>query len=149
MIRLQLVSIIIYQALENVAYLADKGVVSKAFVEKWFGGVGRVYIWSTRGWFAYICLAFVKLARQHVLRERKYAAGGEKDDDDKQKKVKEKREEVRAWKKSLVGNLLWAPLALHWSLEKGLGIPKPIMSPVMFAAGAWDLIDSWNVTSLQ
>ena len=139
--RLQLASILVYQALENLAYLGTKGVVSKQFLQDKFGGVGRVFIWSTRGWFAFICLAFVKLARQYVLRQRKYAEKNDNQD--------EKREEVRAWKKSLVGNLLWAPLALHWSLEKGLGIPKPLMSPTMLAAGAWDLFDSWNVTSLQ
>lgn len=145
-----------------MAYLATKGVISKTFLER-YGGVGKCFLWSTRGWFAYICLQFVKLARQHVLRNRKYAAilapasasaGGSGKEEEKEKKEKEdalntRNEEVRAAKKSLVGNLLWAPLALHWSLEKGLGIPKPLMSPVMLSAGAWDLFDSWNVTSLR
>lgn len=57
------------------------------------------------------------------------------------------RAEVRAMKKSLVGNLLWGPLALHWSVEKGIGIPKPTISCVSFLAGAWELLDQWNVTA--
>ena len=59
-----------------------------------------------------------------------------------------RRAEVHAWKKSLVSNLLWAPLCLHWSLEKGLGIPSSVTSSASFLAGAWDLCDAWNITAL-
>lgn len=145
---LQVVVNMLYQALENVAYLASKGIVSKRFVDR-YGGIDKWYLWSTRMWFGHIILQFVKLWRQHVLRKEKEEEKGTDAQVDKEAADNARRREIRAWKKSLVSNVLWAPLCLHWSLEKGLGIPGSVTSSVSFLAGAWDLCDSWNVTALS
>jgi hypothetical protein len=154
--HLQVVSNVIYQLLENVAYLAEKGVVSRRWVDK-YGGVDKWYIWSTRGWFGHIFFQFFVLWRESVLRRRRVAAqraaaasttttaGSEKST--KAEEDETLRLEIRAWRKSLVNNAIWAPLCIHWCLEKGIGIPENLTGLLSFCAGVWGLRDSWVATA--
>lgn len=151
--HLQVVSNVIYQLLENVAYLAQKGVVSRRWVDK-YGGVDKWYIWSTRGWFGHIFFQFFVLWRQSVLRRRRVAAQraaatatAESEKSTKAEDDEALRLEVRAWRKSLVNNAIWAPLCIHWCLEKGIGIPEHLTGLLSFFAGAWGLRDSWAATA--
>ncbi|KAJ5083523.1 Peroxisomal biogenesis factor 11 [Penicillium angulare] len=148
---LQVISNVIYQLLENVAYLAEKGVVSKKWVEK-YGGVDAWYIWSTRGWFGHIFFEWFVLWREHVLRKRRMAAklaaaNNEKAKELKAEEAEEVRKEIRSWKKSLVNNTIWAPLCIHWCFEKGIGIPENLIGMISFMAGVWGLKDSWAATA--
>lgn len=148
---LQVISNVFYQLLENIAYLASKGIVPKRFVDK-HGGLAKWYIWSTRGWFGHIFLQFFVLWRQHILRERrlaaKRAAAGNVETKEIQAEEHESlRLEIRSWRKSLVNNTIWAPLCLHWCVEKGIGIPESLMGLISFMAGAWALRDSWAATA--
>lgn len=148
---LQVVSNVIYQLLENVAYLASKGVVSRKFVEK-HGGINKWYIWSTRGWFGHIFLQFFVLWRQQVLRKRRLAAqrtaAGISEAKGTQAEDREElRQEIRAWRKSLVNNTIWAPLCIHWCFEQGIGIPESLTGLISFMAGAWSLHDLWASTA--
>lgn len=147
---LQVISNVIYQLLENVAYLAEKGVISKRFVDK-YGGVNKWYIWSCRGWFGHIFFQFFVLWRQRVLRKRRLAAQREVAASvEKTTKVEDDealRLEIRAWRKSLVNNVVWAPLCIHWCLENGFGIPDNLTGLISFMAGAWALRDAWTATA--
>ncbi|KAJ5690654.1 hypothetical protein N7462_005046 [Penicillium macrosclerotiorum] len=148
---LQVFSNVIYQLLENVAYLASKGVVSKRFVDR-YGGIDKWYIWSTRGWFGHIFFEFFVLWRQHVLRKRriaaqKAAANNIETKETKTEEIQELRMEVRSWRKSLLNNTIWAPLCIHWCLEKGIGIPESLTGLISFMAGAWSLHDHWAATA--
>ncbi|PWY87019.1 hypothetical protein BO94DRAFT_535128 [Aspergillus sclerotioniger CBS 115572] len=130
---------VIYQALENVGYLASKGIVSKRFVDRW-GGIDKWYIWSTRAWFGHIFFQFFVLWRGTVLRKRKMATADSKEKQDALKA------EIRSWRKSLMNNVCWAPLCLHWCFEKGIGFPEHLTGFVSFLAGAWEFCDSWAAT---
>ncbi|KAJ5709780.1 Peroxisomal biogenesis factor 11 [Penicillium malachiteum] len=147
---LQVISNVIYQFLENVPYLASKGVISKKWINK-YGGIDLWYIWSTRGWFGHIFFQFFVLWRQHVLRKRrmaaKRAAGNVETEELKAEEKEELREEIRSWKKSLVNNTIWAPLCVHWCFEKGIGIPENLIGLFSLMAGAWGLRDSWAATA--
>jgi hypothetical protein len=148
---LQVISNVIYQLLENVGYLASKGVVSKRFVDK-YGGVAKWDIWSTRGWFGHIFFQFFVLWRQSVLRRRRLAAqraaaGTVETKETKAEDSEALRLEIRAWRKSLVNNVFWAPLCLHWCFEKGIGIPDSMVGIISFCAGAWSLHDCWAGTA--
>ncbi|KAI2706489.1 hypothetical protein CBS147372_400 [Penicillium roqueforti] len=148
---LQVISNVIYQLLENVGYLASKGVVSKRFVDK-YGGVAKWEIWSTRGWFGHIFFQFFVLWRQSVLRRQRLAAqraaaGTVETKETKAEDSEALRLEIRAWRKSMVNNVIWAPLCLHWCLEKGIGIPDSLTGLISFCAGAWSLHDCWAGTA--
>lgn len=148
---LQVISNVIYQLLENVAYLSEKGVISKRFVDK-YGGAKKWYLWSTRGWLGHIFLQFFVLWRQSVLRKRRLAAlrraaGSVKAQTDPDQN-EELRLEIRAWRKSLVNNACWAPLCLHWSLENGIGIPANLTGLISLSAVAWAVRDLWDATAI-
>lgn len=133
---------VIYQALENGAYLATKGIISRRFVDRW-GGPAKWDLWSIRAWFGHIFLQFFVLWRKRVLLRRKAA--------DPSAQTKEGRDavsaEMRAWKKSLVNNICWAPVCLHWCFEKGIGFPNNLTGLVSFMAGAWGVSDMWAATA--
>ncbi|GJP87172.1 hypothetical protein AlacWU_00071 [Aspergillus niger] len=139
---------VIYQALENVGYLAQKGIVSKKFVDRW-GGIDKWYIWSTRAWFGHIFFQFFVLWRGTVLRRRKMKEEAGVEGVGKEEKREALRKETRAWRKSLVNNVCWAPLCLHWCFEKGIGFPEHLTGLVSFMAGAWDVWDTWVATGLS
>ncbi|KAJ5785424.1 uncharacterized protein N7503_010636 [Penicillium pulvis] len=148
--HLQVISNVIYQLLENIAYLAGKGIVSKKWIDK-YGGIDLWYIWSTRGWFGHIFFQFFVLWRQHVLRKRRLAekraaAGNVETEEIKAEEAEALRLEIRSWKKSLVNNTIWAPLCIHWCFEKGVGIPENLTGLVSLMAGAWGIYDSWVAT---
>ncbi|KAJ5239207.1 hypothetical protein N7468_003826 [Penicillium chermesinum] len=145
----QVISNVVYQFLENAAYLASKGIISKRFIEK-YGGVAKWDLWSIRGWFGHIFLQFFVLWRERVLRNRrlaaKKAAGGAKSQELSAEEAEQLRLEIRNWKKSLVNNVVWAPLCLHWCLEKGIGIPDSLHGLISLMAGAWGIGDRWVAT---
>ncbi|KAJ5783048.1 hypothetical protein N7457_004822 [Penicillium paradoxum] len=148
---LQVISNVGYQILENVGYLATKGIISKRWVDK-YGGSAKFDMWSCRGWLGHIFLQFFVLWRQSVLRRKRVAAqraaaGTVENKETKAEDNEALRLEIRAWRKSLVNNVFWAPLCLHWSLEKGIGIPASLSGVMSFCAGAWSLHDSWAATA--
>jgi len=101
---------ICYQYLENGAYLSGKGVLGWDKQRQ-----GRAWVLSSRFWMAHVGLDFVRLWREWQTRRKDVDGNG----DDK---VKEQSEEEwrRLWRKQLVVDLAYAPLTVHYSLEKGL-----------------------------
>ncbi|RDW79154.1 uncharacterized protein DSM5745_06006 [Aspergillus mulundensis] len=136
---LQVLANIIYQALENSAFLTTKGVIPKRFLARW-GGAAKVDIWSTRAWLGHIILQYFVLWRARALRKKAEAEG------ESAEKREELNAEVKAWKKSLVNNACWTPLCLHWSFENGIGFPGHLVGVVSFMAGAWGFADLWAST---
>lgn len=76
-----------------------------------------LWLWSCRFWAAHVCLEFVRLYRERQLRLLQQ----------EKEKCEEKTTGVteggmgNKWWAELVMNLAYAPLTVHWSLEKGLG----------------------------
>ncbi|EAW19280.1 uncharacterized protein NFIA_092410 [Aspergillus fischeri NRRL 181] len=134
----------VYQFLENVGYLASKGVISKKWIDRW-GGINKWYLWSIRAWFGHIIFQFFVLWRQVALRRRKIASDPAKAQT--KEGQEELRAEIRAWKKALVNNVCWAPLCLHWCFENGVGIPNSLSGVISFMAGAWGFYDLWAATA--
>ncbi|KKK18151.1 hypothetical protein P175DRAFT_0504977 [Aspergillus ochraceoroseus IBT 24754] len=137
---LQVISNMIYQASENVGFLSAKGVISKRWIDR-RGGIDKWYLWSTRAWLGHIVLQYFVLWRARALRRKAEAEGASKEKQDALKA------EYRGWKKSLVNNVCWTPLCLHWSVEKGIGVPGQLTGFVSFLAGAWGFYDLWTSTA--
>ncbi|KAL4883478.1 hypothetical protein BJY04DRAFT_184732 [Aspergillus karnatakaensis] len=134
---LQVLSNIIYQFLENISFLTVKGIIPARVLDR-YGGAGKWDLWSTRAWLGHIVLQYFVLWRAKVLREKAIAGGASKEEQNRL------QGEVRAWKKSLVNNLCWTPLCLHWSVDGGVGFPGQLTGVVSFCAGAWGFYDLWN-----
>ena len=132
----QIASLAVFQALENGAFLAGKGVLA------WKGErVGKAYKWGARAWMAYVMLEFVRLANEYSDLNREASITpttdkGEKDvagkevevikDDEKnlaglqaeeQRVVKRNRWD--SWKNKIGVNAAYAPMTVHYSIDAG------------------------------
>jgi hypothetical protein len=115
--QLQVLVNVFYQYLENYAYLSSKGVLGWSPEKQ-----NKAWIWSSRFWMAHVGLDFLRLAREYAVRE-------ERGTDDERRKDgghgavrtdRGEREWWTKWRREMLVNGAWAPLTLHWSLEKGI-----------------------------
>lgn len=139
----------VFQALENGAYLAGKGVLG------WDNNkIARAWVWSSRAWMAHVALELARLGyewrvmngeesdrkrrremeEENALAEREVgwsekeegqagtAWGNQKGELElREEKVDEMRVRERwaNWQRELGVNLAYAPMTLHYSLEEG------------------------------
>jgi len=98
---------VVYQVLENGAYLASKGVLGWDARKQ-----TRAWMWSSRFWMAHVGLEFTRLGYLWSEKARLRSKG--------KATVEVEEEENRAWRRDLVSNVAYAPLTVHWSLEEGV-----------------------------
>lgn len=149
---LEVLSMVVYYALENVTFLASNGVAGDKLIKR-TGGMGKWTLWSIRAWFAYVLLQFVRLSRESELFNQKTqeeraakVSAGEKSIADVELSAAQ-HAEIRNWRKSLVNNMAWAPLCAHWSFEKGIGVPASLTGFISMVAGLWGTYDAWQATA--
>jgi Peroxisomal biogenesis factor 11 (PEX11) len=155
-------SLVIYQTLENVTYLAANGVTGQALIKR-TGGATKWTLWSIRAWLSYVLLQFVRLARESQLfnekeeqrkkcgAEQQILTGGEKSQAQlaEEAEIEEaaRQAEIRNWRQRLVSNAAWAPLCAHWSFESGIGVPASMTGFISLLAGVWGTYDAWQATA--
>lgn len=98
----QLISCTAFQYLENGAYLSSKGVLGWTPKEQ-----GRAYEVASKWLAVYTGLEIGKLLATMVARR------------DVKAENEEGKAEMEAVKRSMVINLAWTPLTLHWASEVG------------------------------
>lgn len=137
----QLTACVVFQSLENATYLSSKGILLD-----WAPATqGRAARWSARFWGAFVGIELGRLLYeshkrgQRSARERigsRTVAEAERDE----------REWGEAWRKSVVRNLAWAPLTVHWSLEKGL-VGEMAIGALASIPGVIQMRDLWRRTA--
>ncbi|KAF2676465.1 hypothetical protein K458DRAFT_424678 [Lentithecium fluviatile CBS 122367] len=153
----QIASIVLFQVLENGAYLASKGVLTSA---AWSGEDGakrevRWWMWSSRFWAAYVALELARLAilRSYNTSLSAGATAEEKDllgDGEKEGKLlrEVRQREDWLWWRDLVSNLGYMPMTLHWSVEEGRSVLSDWGVSLLGAvAGGALLVDAWRQTA--
>ncbi|KAK9772665.1 hypothetical protein AB5N19_04813 [Seiridium cardinale] len=136
----QLVACVIFQALENGAYLAQKNVLG------WQpANIGKAYRWSARFWGAFVGL---KLGELFLDRYRRSQVPKRQRMGDKTVTVfeREEREWSAEWRKLATRNLAWFPLTLHWSLEQGL-FSELSIGAIASIPGVIQIRDLWKRTA--
>ena len=129
---------IVYQVLENVAYLAQHGIVKRSERQQ-----ARDWVWSSRFWAAHVLLEFVRLWRIRALWDRNVVEGKtNEEDEEKEAKIKRK-EEVSTWWRELLINACYAPMTIHWSLESGT-MSEEWVGLLGAIAGAIGLREKWK-----
>ncbi|KAI1115007.1 hypothetical protein F5Y14DRAFT_142401 [Nemania sp. NC0429] len=111
----QLAACVVFQALENGAYLASRGVLEWAPATQ-----GKAARWSARFWGSFVGLELVRLFYESSRRGRRSSADKFAGGKTVAVVEREEREWRDGWRKTVVRNLAWAPLTVHWSLEQGL-----------------------------
>ncbi|KAI1331079.1 hypothetical protein F5Y16DRAFT_291924 [Xylariaceae sp. FL0255] len=137
----QLTACVLFQALENGAYLSSKGILGWAPATQ--VKMGR---WSARFWGSFVALEFVRLYHESAKRGRRTTtekfAGG------KTMAVyrKEEADYAATWRKSLVRYMAWAPLTVHWGLEQGL-VPDMAVGALASVPSVIQMRDLWRQTA--
>lgn len=103
----QFLSCAAFQVLENGAYLSGRGVLGWTPAQQ-----GRAYVMGSRWLGVYTALELGRLLARLVAAKGAHQAAGAG-------AGAEEREQLDTLRRSMAINLAWAPLTLHWSLEKG------------------------------
>ncbi|KAI1212265.1 uncharacterized protein F4807DRAFT_415398 [Annulohypoxylon truncatum] len=137
----QMSTCVVFQALENGAYLSSKGVLG------WSASAQRrAGLWSARFWAAFVGVEVGRLfyeshRRGRRSREEKFAGG--------KSAAQVQRDEIEwadAWKKSVARNLAWAPLTVHWSVEQGM-LGEMAVGALATIPGVIQMRDLWRRTA--
>jgi Peroxisomal biogenesis factor 11 (PEX11) len=139
-------SYIIYQFTENVAFLADRGVLSQDWLKR-KGGSARWWLWSNRAWLVGVSCDFMKLFREAFIeRERRVVV--RQTCVVKTEAETEKEQEIdRLWWSELFVAGCWLPLCLHYNLQDGLkGVNSGVIGLLGFLAGTQSFMAQWAKT---
>ncbi|KYK61118.1 hypothetical protein DCS_02259 [Drechmeria coniospora] len=123
----EILSLISYQAFENLAFLGSKNVlpISPKTADRWS-------LISVRSWAAYVGL---ELGRLLVERSRRTSFGLAAED----------ASWVAGWVVDFTRNLAWAPLTVHWSVPDGL-LPDLAVSLLALYPSTGAMLDLWRET---
>ncbi|OTB17998.1 hypothetical protein K445DRAFT_315756 [Daldinia sp. EC12] len=140
----QLSTCIIFQALENGAYLSSKNVLG------WTPAAQRrASLWSARFWAAFVGAEIGRLMYESRKRGRRTRAEKFADGAKTASEVQAEEKEWNAtWRKTLLRNLAWAPLTLHWSSETGL-LGETAVGALACVPGVIQMRDLWRRTAAE
>ncbi|KAI0477021.1 hypothetical protein F4859DRAFT_514353 [Xylaria cf. heliscus] len=137
----QLAACIVFQALENGAYLSSRGVLGWAPATQ-----GKAARWSARFWGSFVGLELVRLFYESARRGRRSRAEKFAGGKTAAAVEREEREWSDSWRKTVVRNLAWAPLTLHWSLEQGL-VSEMTVGALASIPSVLQIRDLWRNTA--
>ncbi|KAL2202691.1 hypothetical protein CC79DRAFT_1165178 [Sarocladium strictum] len=126
----QLISLVIYQSLENISYLSSRKVIPLSPYL-----TGRLGKWSVRSWMVYIGLELGKMLTERARRVPNRAYDAES--------VKEEKEWRKNWHTEFLRTLAWAPLTVNWSVEQPF-LPALATSTLAFYSASGMMKDLWR-----
>jgi Peroxisomal biogenesis factor 11 (PEX11) len=139
----QCLSYIVYQFTENVAFLADRRVISQKWLEK-KGGSTRWWMISNRAWLAGVSCDFLLLFRKAYI-ERESRRSARKTDEEAE--ILAQQSFDRAWWNDVFVASCWLPLCVHYSLQDGLkGVGTGVVGLLGFMAGIQSFMAQWAKT---
>ena len=143
--QIQCLSYIIFQLLENVAFLSDRGVIPSKWLAKG-GGSTKLWLWSSRAWVAGVSCEFLILFRKALIEQnRRNIANLAKTDAEEEEHSKQSFDR-RWWSEMFVASC-WLPLSLHYSLRDGLrGMSTGAVGLLGFMAGMQSFAAQWART---
>ncbi|KAL8760562.1 MAG: hypothetical protein Q9184_003257 [Pyrenodesmia sp. 2 TL-2023] len=147
--RLQIIAGLAFQALENIAFLGDKGILRGIRPET----RGKMWLWCCRAWGVGVALDLGRLGREWVLRRREdplftegvYQEGKGSGGVQRERREMERREVQERWMRQVVVSACYAPMTVHYSLEGGL-MSEKLVSLCGLVASAVSLRDAWRST---
>jgi hypothetical protein len=138
---IQVIANILFQVLENGAYLSGKGILSWSKESQ-----KAAWLWSSRFWGVHVFLDFVRLGKE--LLSRMENGEGEKGEGIFVKSGESSTEFWRRWRRQLVTDAAYAPLTVHWGMEGGVFGEEwvGVLGSVAGCAGLWE---QWRKSGLE
>lgn len=102
----------VFQLLENIAYLSAHHIIKLDKIKE-----GKAWRWCLRAWGLHVFLDLVRLARVKQL-EARQRQRGRADLVEKESKIEMEAEEEK-WRTQLLTNAAYAPLTIHYGMDKG------------------------------
>jgi hypothetical protein len=127
----QFISCVIFQGLENVAYLGQRNVLTLTPAS-----IGAAYKWSVRFWALFVGIELGRLVIERL----------EKQKNGRDAATAEYKEWDLGWKKTFARNLAWAPLTVHWSMQQGFA-SDAMIGFLASIPGAIQMRDLWKNTA--
>ncbi|KAI1384640.1 uncharacterized protein F4822DRAFT_415767 [Hypoxylon trugodes] len=137
----QLSTCIVFQALENGAYLSSKGVLGWSPTTQ-----RRASLWSARFWAAFVGVEVGRLFYESHKRGSRTRAEKFGDGKTAAEVEAEETEWASTWRRTVTRNLAWAPLTLHWSTEGGL-LDDLAVGALACVPGVLGIRDLWRRTA--
>ncbi len=134
----QVVSNILYQYLENMAYLSSKGIWGWSLEKQ-----NKAWVWSSRFWALHVLLDFLRLGRERSEQRKVVKWKGREEEAEREEEDFWKR-----WRRQLLINAAYAPLTIHWSLEKGL-VGEFWVGLFGSVAGLAKLKEAWRLSGIS
>ena len=149
----------IYQALENAAFLGDKGVLRDVPAKT----RARWWVWSSRAWMAHVGLEGIRLGREWMLSHQRKIVAQRREFlnrknkqpqatgavattiEETEEKTAEWAEETRWWREVAV-NAAYAPMTVHWSTEEGI-LGEGSVGALGIVAGYLGIREAWRKTA--
>ncbi|KAJ9654387.1 hypothetical protein H2198_006549 [Neophaeococcomyces mojaviensis] len=131
-----------FQLLENVAHLTNKTVINTNWTNARFarlGGSARLGIWSCRSWMAGVTLEFFRLFREAQVARESGSAYSKMNQE-------EKREADKKWWAELFVATSWYPMAVHYSVDGGIGLNLGMVGCAGFFANLGNFLKAWEGT---
>jgi hypothetical protein len=125
---LQASSYFTYQALENISFLADNGIVSSkaiSFLNRGDSTTARLYLWAYRAWLGGVSCDLLRLGREAQLESRRRTTRAKMVEEGKAVAIYQDEEDAKVdvkWWTDLMIASAWFPMALHFSSATG-GVP--------------------------
>lgn len=130
-----------FQWYENLAYLADKGVLRGERFNKI--NQARWWEWSSRFWMAHVVLETVRLLR---VRQLTSATTDTMNNKSGIENKAQRAEATAKWKRAMLVNAAWAPMTVHYSWEQGC-LTEPWLGILGIVASGVGFRQLWNSTS--
>lgn len=135
----QCLSYMTFQLLENVYHLTNKTVIDANWTNARFarlGGNAKLVTWSCRAWLMGITCDFLRLFREAQLarQDGTYAQMNEE----------QKREADKKWYSELFVAMSWYPMAVHYSVEGGIGLNLGMVGACGFFANLGNFLKAWH-----
>ena len=143
---IQCMSYIIYQLTENVAFLTDRGIVSRRWLER-TGGSAKWWLWSSRAWLIGVCCDFLRLCREALNERQRRLVARQARKENTEAETSKQQEIDRTWWTNMFIASCWLPLCLHYSLQNGLkGVNNGVIGLLGFMAAAQSFMAQWAKT---
>lgn len=117
----QIAASTLFQVLENVAYLASKGVVKGRFAYP--RAQAQLWAWSCRFWTAHLALEAARLLRTWQITHGdalNISTPSKEAEQSHDGHAKRHQDELSTWRKAWYVNAAFLPVALHYSVQSGV-----------------------------